>query len=84
MRDFLLKTCKNYKKFIKMKTAQNLLKLLGVKNYTQRHIQLINDFLKSGEEDVKKLLDQLGSWDSNDLKQAEDWINIKPLEFNKQ
>ena len=58
-----------------MKTAENLLRLLGVQNYTQRHIQIINDFLKSGEEDVKKLLDQLGGWDSDDLKQAENWMN---------
>ena len=58
-----------------MKTAENLLRLLGVQNYTQRHIQIINDFLESGEEDVKKLLDQLGGWDSNDLKRAEDWMN---------
>jgi len=60
-----------------MKTAENLLRLLGVKNYTQRHIKIINDFIQSGEEDVKKLLDQLGGWDSNDLKQAEIWMNIK-------
>lgn len=58
-----------------MKTAENLLKLLGVKNYTQRHLKIINDFLESGEEDVKKLLTQLGGWDSNDLKQAEHWMN---------
>jgi len=58
----------------KMKTAENLLRLLGVQNYTQRHIQIINDFIKSGDEDVKKLLDQLGGWDSNDLKQAELWM----------
>ena len=58
-----------------MKTAENLLRLLGVQNYTQRHLKIINDFLASGEEDVKKLLDQLGKWDSNDLKRAEDWMN---------
>lgn len=58
-----------------MKTAENLFKLLGVQNYTPRHIQLVNDFIKSGEEDVKKLLDQLGGWDSKDLAQAELWMN---------
>lgn len=58
-----------------MKTAEYLLKLLGVKNYTPRHLKIINDFLESGEEDVKKLLDQLGGWDSGDLKIAEDWMN---------
>ena len=36
-----------------MKTAENLLRLLGVKSYTQRHIQIINDFLKSGEEEYR-------------------------------
>jgi len=59
-----------------MKTAENLLKLLGVQNYTERHIKIINDFIKSGEEDVKKLLDQLGGWDNNDLKLAENWMNF--------
>lgn len=62
-----------------MKTAENLLRLLGIQNYTQRHIQIINDFLVSGEEDVKKLLDQLGGWDNNDLKQAELWMGIIKL-----
>lgn len=59
-----------------MKTAENLLRLLGVQNYTQRHIKLINDFIQSGEEDVKKLLDQLGGWDSTDLKRAEEWMEL--------
>ena len=58
-----------------MKTAENLLKLLGVQNYTQRHLKIIDDFLASGEEDVKKLLDQLGGWDINDLKRAEEWMS---------
>lgn len=39
-----------------MKTAENLLRLLGVKSYTQRHIQIINDFLKSGEEEYSSNL----------------------------
>ena len=38
-----------------MKTAENLLRLLGVQNYTARHLKIINDFLASGEEDVKKI-----------------------------
>ncbi len=58
-----------------MKTAENLLRLLGVQNYTQRHIRNIEDFIKSGEKDVKKLLDQLGKWDTEDLKCAEEWMN---------
>lgn len=59
-----------------MKTAETLLRLLGVQNYTQRHLKIINDFMASGEEDVKKLLDQLGRWDSNDLKSAEKWMSL--------
>lgn len=57
-----------------MRTAEGLLKLLGVKTYTQRHIQIINDFIASKETDVKKLLDELGGWDDNDLTQAELWM----------
>ena len=59
-----------------MKTAEILLKLLGVKKYTQRHLSIINDFLESGEEDVKKLLDKLGDWDSKDLVIAEKWMDV--------
>lgn len=58
-----------------MKTAENLLKLLGVSYFTERHVNIINNFLQSGEEDVKKLLDKLGGWDSKDLAIAEQWMN---------
>lgn len=57
-----------------MKTAENLLKSLGVQNYTNRHIRIINDFLQSGEQDVKKCLDKLGSWDNADLEKAKQWM----------
>lgn len=57
-----------------MKTAEGLLLKLGVTNYTNRHLQIINDFLASGETDCKKLLNQLGGWDANDLAIAERWL----------
>lgn len=56
-----------------MKTAESLLKLLNINFYTQRHLKVINDFITSGEDDVKILLDKLGGWDSHDLKLAEEW-----------
>lgn len=58
-----------------MKTAEGLLTRLGVMNCTKRHLQIINDFLVSGETDCKKLLDQLGDWDTNDLTITERWLN---------
>ena len=57
-----------------MRTPEVLLNKLGVTNYTKRHLQIINDFLTSGETDCKKLLDNLGGWDANDLKITEDWF----------
>lgn len=58
-----------------MKTAESLLRLLGVQRYTPRHIAIINDFLKTKDENVKNLLDQLGGWDSKDLSVAQEWFN---------
>lgn len=57
-----------------MKTSEGLLKALGIQNYTQRHLKIVNDFLESGEKDIKKLLDQLGGWDEGDLKNAENYL----------
>lgn len=57
-----------------MKTAEELLRILEVKNYTARHIKIINDFIKSEEKNVKKLLDQLGGWDNDDFRRAEIWM----------
>lgn len=59
-----------------MRTAENLLRLLGVTFHTERHIKIINDFIKSGSEDIKSLLTELGEWDSKDLKQAETWMQM--------
>lgn len=57
-----------------MGNAQNLLIKLGVSSYTDRHVRNINDFLSQKGTDVKKLLDNLGSWDDADLKIAESWL----------
>jgi hypothetical protein len=57
-----------------MKNAETLLNRLGVLNCTKRHIQIINDFIESNETDAKKLLDQLGGWDKNDLVITENWL----------
>ena len=58
-----------------MRTAEKLLTKLGVMIYTKRHLQIINDFLATEETDCKKLLDQLGGWDANDLVITERWLN---------
>lgn len=58
-----------------MRTAEGLLTKLGVMNYTERHLQIINNFLTSGETDYENLLDQLGEWDANDLAITECWLN---------
>lgn len=60
---------------MEMKTAEGLLKLLGVKNYTERHLRIINDFITNNETDCKKLLTDLGGWDASDLEIAERWLN---------
>jgi hypothetical protein len=56
-----------------MTKAEELLNKLGVKSYTKRHLNIINEFLLYNEFDCRKLLDQLGRWDANDLKIAEAW-----------
>ena len=59
-----------------MKTPENLLRLLGIKNYTTRHLRIINDFLSADKTDAKELLDQLGRWDENDLNITEKFLKI--------
>lgn len=44
-----------------MKEARNLLLLLDVNYATIRHVQVVANFLNSGETDVKVLLDSLGT-----------------------
>ncbi len=58
-----------------MTRAAELLKRLGLTHCTQRHLQLIVDFVESGEKDCKVLLDKLGGWDANDLAITERWLN---------
>lgn len=58
------------------KTAGTLLQMLFVSNYTRRHLDEINDFIQSGESDVKVLLNKLGKWDEADLAIAERWIKL--------
>jgi len=60
-----------------MKKAEQLLQKLGVTNCTERHLQIINDFIASKETDCEILLDKLGSWDANDLITTKYWLNEK-------
>ena len=60
-----------------MKTAESLLTQLGVRNCTQRHLNIVNEFLKSGETDATELLDQLGGWDTSDLLIVESFLKTE-------
>ena len=59
-----------------MKNAKDLLLNLGIRNYTQRHLKIIDDFLESKEMKANLLLDELGEWDKDDLKITEDFLKI--------
>lgn len=54
-------------KAIIMKNTNSLLLALGINACTDRQIRYIDEFIASGEEDIKKLLDKLGTWDDTDL-----------------
>lgn len=54
--------------------AENLLTFLGIRNYTQRHLAIINEFIANKDTDLEGLLTKLGDWDTNDLKIAQDWF----------
>lgn len=43
-------------------------------SYTRRHLHIINEFLANKKTDCKKLLEQLGSYDANDLAICERWL----------
>lgn len=57
------------------KTPEELLLKLGVTHCTQRHITIIQDYLDAGRQNAGGLLIQLGSYDDNDLKITEAWLN---------
>jgi len=59
-----------------MKNAKDLLLNLGIRNYTQRHLKIIDDFLESKEMKANLLLDELGEWDKDDLKITEDFLKF--------
>ena len=47
---------------------ESLLRALGIKAFTKRHLQIVTDFLASKETDGAILLNELGSWDESDLE----------------
>jgi hypothetical protein len=57
-----------------MKRSERLLVNLGITVITDNLINLVDNFLKSGEKDCKKLLNHFGEWDENDLVIAEHWL----------
>ena len=50
-----------------------LLEMLGIKNYTQRHVAIIDNHIYDGESTEKKVLDALGEWDEKDLAIFREW-----------
>lgn len=51
-----------------------LLKLLGIKTCTKRHLQGMQDFKLTGNKDAEQLLTSLGTWDETDLQIADEFI----------
>lgn len=66
-----------------MSLQEQLLSNLGVTHYTKRHLKIITDFLMNEKTDCKELLNQLGTWNEDDLVIAERWLydvyNSSPL-----
>lgn len=57
-----------------MKRSEQLLNRLGVSRFTENLVNLVDDFLESGEKDCKKLLNHFGEWDENDLVIVEHFV----------
>ena len=53
---------------------EELLFELGIQHYTKRHTDAIVKFVEGVSDDCTLLLDQLGSWDQNDLMITQGWI----------
>lgn len=60
------------------RTPQQLFEMLGIKNYTERHENLVREFLEDILSDmtITDLLTQLGTWDEKDLAIAHQWMNL--------
>lgn len=56
------------------RTAEDLLRKLGIEKYSFRHLHTITEFIKNNDTDVKSLLDKLGEWDKQDLEITEKWM----------
>ena len=50
--------------------AEELLRELGIKSFTKRHLKIITDFIVNSENNVERLLTHLGEWDEADLQIA--------------
>ena len=57
-----------------MINAENLLLALGIKKYSSIEVNIIIDFLNSGETDCKVLLNKLVDWDYGDLLITQKWF----------
>lgn len=57
--------------------AIEFLAVLGITNCTSRHVSLVSEFLTKGDfSNVESLLDELGGWDSVDLKKANEFLKV--------
>ena len=57
-----------------MNDAENLLFGLGIKKYSSIEVNIIINFINSGETDCKVLLNQFGDWDYGDLLITQKWF----------
>ena len=59
-----------------MENAKLLLQLLGVRAYTKRHLEIVEDFLKSENKDAENLLSKISSsYDNRDISIVESFLN---------
>jgi len=56
-----------------MSKTKELLNKLNIRRCSNRHLRIIDEFIKSKEKDCKALLDVFGIWDDNDLKIVQEW-----------
>ena len=53
-----------------MEKAKKFMQALRISSYTERHLKIVDEFLKSGEKDCRVILNKLGTWTDDDLANA--------------
>lgn len=57
-----------------MQKSFELLRKLGIHYVTKRHVDIIDNFISKENSDLTALLNELGSWDENDMEIAKSWL----------